>query len=138
LGIQSFVFLVNGVKTEPYTASIINLEDVNGIYLYGSAIAVSWSPSLEKKKPLDSLIVTDGYQAKKRFYTPKYQSFDSLFFKQYGTVGWTPTLKKNINNEHEFSFKNTLAQEAKIFIEGIDQDGNLISEIKIIQIPNTP
>ncbi|WP_299434635.1 hypothetical protein [uncultured Aquimarina sp.] len=134
----SFAFYVNGAPAHPSMASAMNLEDVNNIYLYKSAIVVSWSPSLEKKKPLNSFIVTDGYQVKRSFYTPKYQSYDSLFFNQYGVLGWTPTIKRNTNNEYEFSFINTLAQEAKIFIEGVDQQGNLISEIKIIQIPKNP
>lgn len=142
-GIQRFGFFVNGVKTSPQIASAIPLKEVVAFYLFeavggGGSISVYWYPQAKDQTPLDALIITDGYQPKKHFYTPKYESYDSLFFKQYGAIGWTPTVKRNINNEYEFSFKNTLAHEAKLFIEGIDPDGNLISEIKIIQIPNMP
>ncbi|GAA0711327.1 hypothetical protein GCM10009430_00700 [Aquimarina litoralis] len=143
----SFKFFVNGIQTTPFIGKLngINLENVEEIFIITNDLAHENSisvyganiNSIPTEQHVSKITVINGFQSKKAFYTPKYKSYDSLFFKQYGVLGWIPNTKKNKNNEYEFSFLNTLNKEVKIFIEGIDQNGNLISEVKIIQIPNT-
>ncbi|GAA0711315.1 hypothetical protein GCM10009430_00680 [Aquimarina litoralis] len=141
-----FQLFVNEQPVQNITSLLgIKLDIVDDIFIVEKDIVTPNSIQLytsqknylnNNDKPLDLFLVTNGFQSKKTFYIPKYQSYDNLFFNQYGILGWIPTIKKNKNNEYEFSFLNTLSKEAKIFIEGIDQNGNLISEAKIIQIPS--
>ncbi|GAA0711321.1 hypothetical protein GCM10009430_00690 [Aquimarina litoralis] len=138
---KSYPFIVNGISKNPDFASQIRLKDVYKLYIRDEVnlpplILVLWYPNLYDQTRVESLLVTNGFQSKKAFYTPKYKSYDNLFFQQYGVLGWIPNVQKNQNNEYEFSFKDTAIKEAKVFIEGIDQEGNLISEAKIIQIPS--
>ncbi|MHA7056348.1 hypothetical protein ACWGOQ_0003955 [Aquimarina sp. M1] len=142
-GFKTYPFIVNGALTHPELANQIRLKDASKIYIRDRAgtsplILVYWSPNANNRSPVNSFVVTNGFQAPKKFYMPKYQSYDSLFFKQYGILGWVPNIQRNTNDEYEFSFKNALMQEARIFIEGMDQDGNLISEVKVLSIPTIP
>ncbi|WP_460220566.1 hypothetical protein [Psychroserpens sp. MEBiC05023] len=69
----------------------------------------------------------------KSFYVPKYQSYSSDFFKEYGIIGWTPNATMEGNNILMNVF-NTNTDELKLIIEGIDANGRIISEEKTVRI----
>ena len=136
----TYPFIVNGVLKHPSIASSIYLRDVYALYIFGdigstrgAAIFVSWKPPTNKTNSSDSHYIHGGFQAKKQFYVPKYESYESIFFNKYGAIGWIPNIQTIGNNEFEFKYKNTGSTEVLLFIEGIDNKGNLISEIKTIK-----
>jgi hypothetical protein len=69
-----------------------------------------------------------------KFYSPKYQSYTSKFYKEYGVVDWLPKNKIDENGHLEFNFTNTPLNKITLFIEGITEDGTFILEEKKIQI----
>jgi hypothetical protein len=71
------------------------------------------------------------YTTPKRFYIPKYSSYESKFFNQYGVVDWIPNAKVDSNGN--ISIKtNSTNTPMTLYIEGFVNDQELISEaIKI-------
>ncbi len=69
------------------------------------------------------------FDSKKKFYTPKYQFYSTSFFKEYGTIGWFPELKPNEKGEVAMRFFNTKTKTINLYIEGITNDNEFISEV---------
>jgi hypothetical protein len=82
-----------------------------------------------------SFLVKNGFQPAKRFTNPKYTSFSSDGFKDFGTIHWEPYVETDENGVFNFSMPNLNQKSVQITIEGISSDGQLISETKIIEIP---
>lgn len=81
-------------------------------------------------------ITNNGYHLNKKYYTPKYSSYSSPYFERFGTLGWFSNLqleegKKNIK------ILNTLQPEVRLFIEGMTQEGYLISEEILLNTQQT-
>ncbi|OUR98174.1 hypothetical protein A9Q86_14035 [Flavobacteriales bacterium 33_180_T64] len=70
----------------------------------------------------------------KMFYTPKYNYYKTQFFKEYGVIGWKPNITIDANGQASFQVFNTTNDYIKIFIEGIDNDGNFIIDEKVIPV----
>lgn len=70
----------------------------------------------------------------KMFYTPKYNFYKSQFFKEYGVVGWKPNVTIGTDGKASFQVFDTSNDYIKIFVEGMDNDGNFIIDEKIITI----
>lgn len=68
------------------------------------------------------------FSEKKRFYAPVYSSFASDFFKQYGVVGWIPNLSTNDSGNLNFNIQNIPMPRFDLYIEGITEDGAMISQ----------
>jgi hypothetical protein len=77
---------------------------------------------------------TIGFTAQKTFYTPLYSSFDSTLFKNYGVIDWIPQLELNQNISSQLLIPDTKTKTIKLYIEGIADDGTLISEMKTLNI----
>ena len=142
-GSLTYRFMVNGISQPPSMARSILLKDVKALYIFGDIgtsspqlISVSWIPPGNKSDHTDSYYTKGGFQVKKQFYTPKYESFESIFFNKYGAIGWVPNITIKGNQEFEIKYKNTGKEEVLFLIEGIDNKGNLISEIKNIKTIN--
>jgi len=82
-----------------------------------------------------SFVVKNGFQKLKSFTNPKYTSFTDEGFKNFGTIHWEPYIETDENGLFSFTIPNYNQKTVKIIIEGIASDGQLISEIKTIEIP---
>jgi hypothetical protein len=72
------------------------------------------------------------FSKQKSFYTPKYQYYNTPFFNQYGTIDWLPNLSINSNGKINFKIADTKTNTVTLFIEGIINENQYISqEIKI-------
>ncbi|SFR62745.1 hypothetical protein SAMN04488010_1259 [Maribacter stanieri] len=69
----------------------------------------------------------EGFEPVKKFYTPKYNSYLSDEFENFGTIHWAPELKMNENGIATFKILNTLQRDIIFYIEGMNANGNLIS-----------
>ncbi len=74
------------------------------------------------------------FETPKTFYTPKYSSYQSRFYKEYGVIKWLPKLSINENGNISFKIGNQGGPNVKLFIEGTANDGSFISETKILNI----
>ncbi|WP_460220567.1 hypothetical protein [Psychroserpens sp. MEBiC05023] len=75
-----------------------------------------------------------SFSRAKTFYTPKYNFYKSQFFKEYGVVGWKPKVTVSADGIARLQVYDTSNDYIKIFIEGIDNEGNFIIDEKIITV----
>ena len=75
-----------------------------------------------------------SFSSKKRFYTPTYAFYKSSFFKEYGVIGWIPNTTIDANGKITFYIYDTTIERVSLFIEGVTNDGQFISEEKNITI----
>ena len=68
-----------------------------------------------------------------RFYVPKYNSYRSSFYEEYGVINWCPKMSVDDNGELVFKIKALENFKAKLFIEGTANNGSFISETKTIE-----
>lgn len=76
---------------------------------------------------VNDYIANNGYDLDKKFYTPKYSSYNNSYFEKLGTYGWFPHLRLQ-KGQKTIKILNTLQPDVRLFIEGITQGGYLISE----------
>ena len=73
-----------------------------------------------------------GFAEPKEFYTPKYKSYSSKAFQQYGTIGWLPNVFLLENKSELFKLQDTNTDSISFYIEGYDFNGDLVSkEVKL-------
>jgi len=70
----------------------------------------------------------------KQFYTPTYSTYLNDFYQNYGVIDWFPKCKSDDTGVLKFKILDTKIKQIKLFIEGIANDGNFISEEKLITI----
>lgn len=82
-----------------------------------------------KNNKFYEFITNNGFAKNKKFYTPKYTSYNSILFQKYGTIDWQPSISLNKQqNSTTFKIPNTLSKEIVLYIEGMSANGYLISE----------
>ncbi|MEM6718517.1 MAG: hypothetical protein AAF611_04290 [Bacteroidota bacterium] len=70
----------------------------------------------------------------KKYYAPNYTSYLNPVFQQYGAISWIPSVALNAESASTFKIYDTYTKNVTLFIEGISEDGDLISERKTIQV----
>lgn len=78
-----------------------------------------------------SLIVTKGFAKHFDFKPAAFDTQKEYFY--FGTLNWTPETETKANTPFELQFPSGGQKEIQVSVEGFNQDGQLISEIK--QIP---
>ena len=129
---------------ELYTADIERIEvnprpDVTeGVNGAGGVIRI-WtrrtrlqgnSTAADKRKFIDT---TNGFDVPKKFYTPKYIYANPLF-ELTGAIHWEPLLTIGPNGKALFNIADTGMQNISFYIEGMSENGSLISAIKTINL----
>ncbi|WP_405574937.1 hypothetical protein [Winogradskyella sp. Asnod2-B02-A] len=74
------------------------------------------------------------FTTNKKFYAPVYNGYHTDFFKEYGVIDWFPNLTTDTHGNLNFNIYNTNAKTVKLYIEGIVNDTQFISEEKEISI----
>lgn len=74
------------------------------------------------------------FSAEKTFYTPVYQFYNTPFFTEYGVIGWFPKLKPDNNGNFNLQALNTKTPTVNLYIEGITNDNQFVSEMKVVSI----
>ncbi len=77
--------------------------------------------------------VKNTFQPTKKFYTPKY-NYKNPIFEYTGAIHWTPELILNGNGTASFKIPNTGIKNISFYIEGLGEDGTLISSKKTIHL----
>jgi hypothetical protein len=83
---------------------------------------------IEAASKINNTIIKYGFQPKKKFYTPKYISYYTKPFKDYGVIHWEPSVTIQNNNSSIVKTMNTGLSEVVFYIEGISSNGDLISQ----------
>ncbi|MCE2612787.1 hypothetical protein LVD13_07370 [Flavobacteriaceae bacterium D16] len=72
----------------------------------------------------------------KKFYVPKYDVYNDAFFEQYGVMGWIPDGQIDARGNLNFTVYNPANINMKLFIEGVTDKGDFISEVKVLDVNN--
>jgi hypothetical protein len=75
-----------------------------------------------------------AFSEAKEYYAPNYNSYQSEVFQQYGAISWIPELKLEKTKASNFKIYDTYTDKITLFIEGITENGDLISEKRTIQL----
>ncbi|MBT8305161.1 MAG: hypothetical protein KJP09_11875 [Bacteroidia bacterium] len=118
---------------------VVNRSGVGeGVRGAGGVIKIYTDPSVNLIKKYGKVYqeyeVPLTYSKTKKFYTPKYSSFQSDFYKEYGVIHWVPDLRTDSMGNFLFSIPDTDQDEVKLFIEGISAKGQYLSESKNITL----
>ncbi|MEM9077425.1 MAG: hypothetical protein AAGC43_10310 [Bacteroidota bacterium] len=77
-------------------------------------------------------LVENSFSRPKTFYRPKYVATGGEAFENHGIVHWEPQLTTNKKGEVELKIPKDSISLVKIFIEGMGEDGSLISHTEEI------
>lgn len=75
-----------------------------------------------------------AFTASKTYYSPNYTSYQNTVFRKYGAISWIPELTLDKTAPTSFKIFDTKTKNITLFIEGISENGDLISEKKTIQV----
>lgn len=78
--------------------------------------------------------IPNGFQAVKKFKNVAYQSYSDQPFINYGLIHWEPEVLIKNGDIYYFSIKDTGLKKINFYIEGMSEDGSLISTIKTVQV----
>lgn len=76
--------------------------------------------------------VDKGFEKQKEFYNPEFTSFQDSAFENFGLIHWEPLVWIDKNNSYKFKIPNYGYDKLKVVIEGMGENGNVFSEIKIL------
>tara|TARA_R110001632_G_scaffold18712_12_gene57657 strand:- start:18266 stop:20635 length:2370 start_codon:yes stop_codon:yes gene_type:complete len=84
---------------------------------------------VEAASKINSTKVKYGFQPKKKFYSPKYYSYQADSFKNYGAIHWEPSITIKSMEAFDLTTINTGLDEITFYIEGISSDGSVFSQV---------
>ena len=87
------------------------------------------------KDKSQALYVKNGFQNLTSFENVKYDSVKDAGFISYGTIDWKQNIFTDEQGNFRFSIPNLYQSKVKITMEGITNEGQLISTVKIVDIP---
>ncbi|WP_318311389.1 hypothetical protein [Flagellimonas crocea] len=76
--------------------------------------------------------VDKGFEKQKEFYNPQFTSFTDSAFENFGLIHWEPMIWIDAKNNYSFKIPNYGYDKLKVVIEGMGENGNVFSEIKIL------
>ncbi len=74
-----------------------------------------------------------NFKERKKYYSPKYQSYFGDFFDKYGTIAWVANPEISSIGRYSFKILNTQTKTISLFIEGVTEDGTFISGKETIE-----
>lgn len=80
-------------------------------------------------------ITENGFASDKEFYAPKYRSYSNNLFEDYGVIHWIGDTFLNQDGNTSFKILDTQTPQIKIFVEGMTENGALISEEINLETP---
>jgi hypothetical protein len=75
-----------------------------------------------------------AFAKSKEFYVPKYEVYMDAFFEQFGVIDWIPDGKIDAFGNLNFTVYNPANTNMKLYIEGANGVGDLISVIKVLDL----
>ncbi|MDT0641470.1 hypothetical protein RM553_01375 [Zunongwangia sp. F363] len=141
------IIYMDNVRVQNYNfLSTLYTEDVESVYInrtgggimgatgIGGVIKINTLNDLYREKSdIDDsttfmTTAENGFAPAKEFYTPRYRSYTSKIFEDYGIIQWIGDLYLNQKGTASIKIQNTLQSEIKLLIQGMTEEGNLISE----------
>lgn len=109
----------------------------NDLSVIGSSGTIKiYTKRVFTSSPTDSpsIVVKNGFQKPSVFHNPKYANVRDEGFQKLGTIHWNPIVETDENGGFSFAIPNLYQNSVRIIIEGLDADGNMISESHLLEI----
>ena len=127
-----------------FSLDIVDYIEINksgvggGIRGGGGIIKIFTDPSKAvRRKEGQSLTTYDiplVFSSERRFYNPMYNAYTGSFFNTFGAVDWHPNVIISTNGIGRFSFLNYGLPSVKLFIEGVVNDDEFVSDVKELKL----
>lgn len=85
-----------------------------------------------KNNPFSQFEFPLSFSESKSFYVPKYNVYNNEFFEDFGVIDWIPNCDIDKNGNLNFTVYNPANNRIKLFIEGITDTGDLVSEVIVV------
>lgn len=95
------------------------------IHIYQDFVALGKKYS---KKIFKTMTATNGFAQQIPYQNPLYDNSDLSQYEKYGVLNWIPNVPVDENGTYKFNFQK-YHNPVNLYIEGIDAEGNLISQI---------
>ena len=100
---------------------VIKIFSRKGVLDLGNGTASNSSMLIHK--------VDYGFEPIKEFFTPKYASYRSQTFRDFGVIHWEPNINIEKGISDEFKMLDTGLDEINFYIEGVSSDGTVFSQL---------
>lgn len=109
-----------------------------GIRGGGGVIRIVTDPARARRaqfgKSLIDYDIPITFTSDKRFYNPMYNSYSGTFFNSFGAIDWHPNVVVDTRGVGRFSFLNYGLPAVKLYIEGIVNDDEFVSDVVELKI----
>jgi hypothetical protein len=109
----------------------------SGIYGGGGVIRIVTDPSISLAGPapkaFQSYEIPLAFGQDKEFYTPVYSSYQSDFFRAFGTLGWVPDLQADPAGAIAFKAKPHGVEALELYVEGIINGNEFVSSRVLLE-----
>jgi hypothetical protein len=119
------------------------MEDLDEIYIdrrpniiEGSLGVIKLYSKVPKdnRKSINSVIIANGYNHSRAFTPEDTLVIDDVNYKNLNCIFWQDYIESSTNGIVNFDIPNTTSKEVKLVIEGISNDGQLISTSQIVKL----
>jgi len=98
-----------------------------GVIRLYSKRGMSKSDNINRPAQSAKYQVKNGFELSKKFYKPKYRSYEHPAFKRYGTVHWEREIKIKPKEKVKLRIFNTGVKNLTFYFQGMGENGSLIS-----------
>ncbi len=117
----------------------INMSGVGGGIRGGGGIIKIVTDPLRARRNEGGLSLTNydiplTFSSDKRFYNPMYNTYNGTFFNTYGALDWHPNVVIDTKGKGTFRFFNYGIPTIKLFIEGMVNDDEFVSDSKEVKL----
>ncbi|WP_421824677.1 hypothetical protein [Flagellimonas oceanensis] len=78
--------------------------------------------------------VDKGFEKQKNFYNPEFTSFTDTAFQNFGLIHWEPWIWIDEDDSYTLKIPNYGFDNLKLVIEGMGKNGNVLSEIRVLNV----
>lgn len=123
------------VQHNPAIGSNLQHQTYSTIYSAQSAPNFDYK-DYEKKTMIEfkNSMIEFGFSRPKEYYAPYYNKTKRKTFTEVGVLHWLPNLASNSHGIFSFKIPNHFYDSINLYIEGMCQDGSLISKIETIKL----
>lgn len=133
----TFGLSVNGMPVSPGEILNMPLSSVQSIFYDkdftdgGFFVAINLREgqyiSPKNRNKFVKTLISSGYARPQEYYSPKYTDSESGTFKKYGAIFWKGNLSLNNKSPSTILVPTFNQKKLKVFIEGMNENGQLIS-----------
>ncbi|MFY8112114.1 MAG: hypothetical protein ACOVKP_08905, partial [Flavobacterium sp.] len=88
----------------------------------------------DNRKSINSVIIANGYNHSRAFTPEDVLVIDDINYKNLNCIFWQDYIESSANGIVNFDIPNTVSKKVKLIIEGISNDGQLISTSQIVNL----